>query len=108
MTTLLIAALSLQLNLGTVAQHGKTRAPRPTCHIETVAYRFVGAAGSRFVYDGETFVMPAKGSIELIADKRATEYRVADRSLPLNVWPRDEFGIRTVSLPSAANTAPIQ
>lgn len=100
MTTLIIAALSLQLNVAAPAQRATARAPRPTCHIETVAYRFVGAAGRTFQYDGETFVMPATGSIEIIADKRATEYRVASLTLPLNVWPRDEFGIRTVSLPS--------
>jgi hypothetical protein len=101
MKALLVAALLLQIDFEAPGGGRKVRIALPGCHIETVAYRFVGVAGSAFVYGGEIFVMPAKGSIELIAGSGATEYQVSARSLPLNVWPRDEFGIRAVPLPSA-------
>lgn len=98
MIALFVVAFSIRLPHATLIHHGPGATPRPACGIEAVAYRFVGAAGSTFEYGGETFVLPAPGSIELIADPRSAEYRIADRMLPLNVWPRDEFGIRTISL----------
>jgi len=74
--------------------------PVVTCQISTVSYRFVGDAGTAFRYDGRTWSVPKSGWIELIASKRTTEYQVDGRSLPLDVWPRDQFGTRTVPLPA--------
>jgi len=74
--------------------------PRVECNIKTVSYRFVGAAGTEFRYDGETFRVPAAGTIELLASKKATEYEISGKTLPLDVWPADEFGARTVPLPA--------
>ncbi len=96
MTPLLVAAaLATQLQFASIFHHGPS-APAPTCGITTVSYRFVGAPGTAFRYDGADYVIPAGGSIELIAGKNATEYQHAGRQLPLEVWPRDAFGTRTV------------
>ena len=105
MTFLLIAALNIQIDLGALI-HGmrgtETKPPVTTCGISTVSYRFVGEPGTEFRYDGDSYRVPNTGAIELIAAKRVTTY-VAGRSnsLPLEVWPRDEFGTRTVPLPRA-------
>lgn len=95
MTPLLVAALATALHFGSIFHRG-TIAPVPTCGITTVSYRFVGAPGTPFRYDGTDYVIPASGSIELIAGKKSTEYEHAGRQLPLEVWPRDDFGTRTV------------
>ncbi|HVR40566.1 MAG TPA: hypothetical protein VMU84_15830 [Thermoanaerobaculia bacterium] len=102
MNLLIVAALTLKLDLGTLFHRTAepVRQPSVTCGIKTVSYRFVGAPGTQFRYDGETFTVPASGDIELIAGKRATEYQIAGRTLPLEVWPKDEFGMRTVPLPT--------
>ena len=57
-----------------------------------------------FRYAGETFEIPREGWIELIADRRSTTYRIHDRSLPLDVWPTNQFGFREVPLPSPDTT----
>jgi hypothetical protein len=44
--------------------------------------------------------MPATGSIELIASRNHTDYEIGGRQLPLDVWPIDQFGSRTVPLPA--------
>ena len=79
-------------------------APQPvvTCHAGTVSYRFVGAPGTTFRYSGESFSVPKSGSIELIGHGGEREYQLADRALPLEVWPIDQFGTRTVPLPQSA------
>ncbi|HEX9984013.1 MAG TPA: hypothetical protein VGF69_12165 [Thermoanaerobaculia bacterium] len=95
-----IAALALTLNLGG-PKHAV--APQVTCGIKTVSYRFVGTPGAEFRYDGRTYRVPIGGSIELLADKKETTYMTtAGKSLPLDVWAADEFGTRTVPLPTAA------
>ena len=80
--------------------------PQVTCGITTVSYRFVGTPGQRFSYDGETFRIPARGSIELIASKGVTTYRFSTRDLMLDVWPLDQFGTRTVPLPDNPERRP--
>jgi hypothetical protein len=96
MTPLLVAALATQLHFASIFQRAAAAPPAATCAIKTVSYRFVGAPGTAFRYDGENYVIPATGSIELIAGRRASEYELAGRHLPLEVWPRDDFGTRTV------------
>ena len=73
--------------------------PVVTCHHGTVSYKFVGAPGTTFRYMGETYTVPQRGSIELIGHGGDTVYQFADRTLPLEVWPIDAFGTRTVPLP---------
>ncbi|HEV7921070.1 MAG TPA: hypothetical protein VGR02_09810 [Thermoanaerobaculia bacterium] len=103
----IVAALTLKLDLGAllnrapmpqvVAKNG----PRVECNIKTVSYRFQGEPGAEFRYDGETFKVPAGGEIELLASKRATDYLVGGKTLPLDVFPADEFGARTIPMPKA-------
>ena len=76
--------------------------PAVTCHKGTVSYKFVGAPGTTFRYMGENYSVPKSGSIELIGHGGDKEYQFADRQLPLEVWPIDAFGTRTVPLPKAA------
>jgi len=100
MIPVLVAALAININLSSLTQRGATASvPSPTCHIATVSYLFVGEPGTELTYDGERFVVPATGSIELIAGKRPADVVVAGRHLPLDIWPRDQFGMRTVPLP---------
>ncbi len=103
MNLLIIAAITLKLDLGALFNRtpkNPPTAPSVTCGIKTTSYRFVGAPGTAFRYDGETFTVPASGDIELIAAKRTTNYEYEGRALPLEVWPKDDFGTRTVPLPT--------
>ena len=70
--------------------------PKVTCGIETVGYRFIGPAGRKLRYAGDTYEIEQDGDLELIADKRRRTYAVDGRSLPLDVWPKDAFGFREV------------
>lgn len=98
----LTAALNVEIDLGALVRRANKvqSAPSVTCNISTVGYRFNGKPGQEFRYAGETWVVPAEGSIELIAAPRRTTYAFDGRSLPLDVWPRDQFGFRDVPLPS--------
>jgi len=87
-------AAALQITFATPP----TAAPQPTCNIKTVSYKFTGTPGAEFRYDGEKFVMPKTGSIELIASKKATDAEIAGHKVTLDVFPTDEFGTRTVPL----------
>ena len=77
--------------------------PAITCHTGTVSYRFVGAPGTTFNYMGEIFSVPKSGSIELIGHGGDRQYEIGGRTLPLEVWPINEFGTRTVQMPSVAS-----
>src|SRR5215212_1458979 len=93
----LTASINVEIDLGALVRRAnKVQSPSVTCGISTVGYRFVGKAGQQFRYAGDTYTVPAEGSIELIAHPRKTTYAVAGRSLPLEVWPRDQFGFREV------------
>jgi hypothetical protein len=98
---ILAAAVTLNIDLsGLIAKrfHAQPEVRNLTCGIETVSYKFVGDPGTKFRYAGDTYVVPQSGSIELLAS-RADEYQIDGRALPLNVWPKDAFGMRTVPLP---------
>ena|SRR5438132_178622 len=77
--------------------------PVVTCHSGAVSYKFVGTPGSTFQYAGDTYSVPKSGSIELINEGGEPLYQFADRKLPLDVWPIDSFGTRTVPLPKSAS-----
>jgi len=80
-------------------------APIPVCHSGAVSYRFVGTPGATFAYEGARYVVPQSGWIELVANGGQRAYLAANgRTLPLDVWPIDAFGTRTVPL-QAPNTA---
>ena len=104
MTPLLVAALATQLHFASIFH--RDAAPVPTCGITTVSYRFVGTPGTPFRYEGAGYVIPASGSIELLAGKHTSEYEHAGRHLPLEVWPRDAFGTRTVPVGQQPPTPP--
>ena len=97
----LSASINVEIDLGSLVRRANSvQAPSATCGISTVGYRFVGTAGQEFRYAGTTYTVPEEGSIELIATPRRTTYAINGRSLPLEVWPRDQFGFREVPLPS--------
>jgi len=75
--------------------------PTVTCHPGTVSYKFVGTPGTTFRYIGDTYSVPRNGSIELIGHGGDTQYQMGERTLPLDVWPIDAFGTRTVPLPKS-------
>jgi hypothetical protein len=96
----LTASINVEIDLSALVRRGKAQEPVVSCGIETVGYRFVGKPGQQFRYAGETYTVPGEGSIELIATRRrTTTYAYEGRSLPLDVWPRDQFGLREVPLP---------
>ena len=107
MTPLLVAALATQLHFASIFH--RAEAPVAACGITTVSYRFTGAPGAAFRYDGENYVIPASGSIELLASRRTTDYELAGgRHLPLDVWPRDDFGTRIVPVGQQPAAVPQQ
>ena len=80
-------------------------APAPTvvCHSGTVSYKFVGAPGATFTYAGAKYSLPKSGWIELLSGHDDKAYLAANgRTLPLDVWPIDAFGTRTVPLQDAS------
>src|ERR1700756_4829888 len=94
------------------AQATETRSPRAApqpramppdpavhCGTATTSYRFTGVPGQAFTYEGDEYRIPQSGWIELIAGSEVT-YRIASKTLPLDVWPRDPFGTRAVQLPA--------
>ncbi len=89
------------LSLAALLSRKPLAEPVVTCHKGTVAYKFVGAPGTAFRYMGETYTVPPRGWIELIRDGGDTTYQFAEKTLPLAVWPINEFGTRTVPLPVA-------
>jgi len=82
--------------------HHAPAAPAVTCHKGTVSYKFVGAPGATFTYAGATYSVPRSGWIELLADGGPTYLAANGRSLPLDVWPADAFGTRTVPVQAPA------
>jgi hypothetical protein len=75
--------------------HHAPAAPAVTCHTGTVSYKFTGAPGATFTYAGAKYSVPASGWIELI-DSGKVYLAANGRTLPLDVWPIDAFGTRTV------------
>src|ERR1043165_9937139 len=97
---LIAAAIAVQFTLP-----GKqTPAPKPTCNIKTVSYKFTGAPGTEFRYDGSKYVIPADGAIELIASKKATQADFGMNKIELDLFPADEFGTRAIPLTSSTTT----
>jgi hypothetical protein len=91
---MILAAISLAAILNRPA-------PTVTCQGGgAVSYKFVGAPGTQFTYSGKQYMVPPRGWIELIGHGRDSKYAANGRDLPLDTWPIDEFGTRTVPLPT--------
>lgn len=99
-----IAALVLSVKLGALLDRLRVPEPQATCGIETTSYLFKGEPGTEFGYAGETVRLPESGSVELIAS-RGNTYEVAGRKLGLDVSSADEFGRRTIQVPSLDSPA---
>jgi hypothetical protein len=81
------------LTLAALLHH--TPVAAPVCHTGTVSYKFVGTPGATFTYAGERYAIPGNGAIELLSSEKI--YLAANgRPVPLDVWPIDAFGTRTV------------
>jgi len=104
LAAVLAGSMHVEIDLGSLLSRArKAQEPTVTCNISTVGYRFVGKPGQQFRYAGESWTVPGEGAIELIAHPRRTTYAIDGKSLPLEVWPRDQFGFREVPLPSPRN-----
>jgi hypothetical protein len=82
------------ITLAALLHHAPT-SPVVTCHTGTVSYKFTGTPGATFTYAGAKYSVPASGWIELI-DSGKVYLAANGRTLPLDVWPIDAFGTRTV------------
>lgn len=98
MVTNLLLAATLAATTLSIDQLRLPDPPKVTCGIRTVSVLFVGTPGTPFSFDGDDYVIPLKGEIELIAGRRSNSYRLGDKKLPLEPWPLDGFGRRTVRL----------
>lgn len=99
---MLIAAAIASMHIGLTSlltRHYQPKTPAVTCGVTTVSHIFVGKPGTTFRYDGDQYQIPPTGRIELIGVKGVNTYEVNGRALPLNLFPRDEFGAETVLLP---------
>ena len=96
----LTAAINFEVDLGKLFNAHRLQESGVTCGIRTVGYRFSGAPGQVFRYAGDNYTVPEEGWIELIADRHKTTYRIGGRTLPLDVWPLNQFGFREVPLPT--------
>jgi hypothetical protein len=94
------------ITLAALLHHAPATHP-VVCQSGTVSYKFTGTPGSVFTYGGERYSVPATGSIELLGEGTDRSYLASSgRTLPLDVWPIDAFGTRTVPLQAAAGTEP--
>jgi hypothetical protein len=96
----LAAGLSIEFDLTALLQRARQKSPGVTCGISTVGYRFIGRAGQRFRYSGETFIVPDEGWVELIADPRRKSFAFEGRTIDIEMSPADPFGFRDVPLPA--------
>lgn len=104
LAAVLTASIQIDLDLTALSRRSKTTEPAAVCNISTVGYRFRGKPGQEFRYAGDTYVIPAEGWVELIAERRRTTYAFNGQTLPIADAPRDPFGFRDVPLPSPTST----
>jgi hypothetical protein len=96
-TAAVLAAITM--NFGALFAGQQPAVPTTTCHIRVVSHKFVGAPATVFSYAGDQYSIPPTGWIELIAEKGADTYEFNGRALPLNIFPLDDFGTETISVP---------
>lgn len=97
----LTASISVNIDLSGLMRRAN-QAPKATCNIATVGYRFRGTPGQEFRYAGDSYRIPAEGWVELIADRRRTTFAVEGHTLSIADSPRDPFGFRDVTLPTTS------
>jgi hypothetical protein len=94
------------ITLAALLHHAPATHP-VVCQSGTVSYKFTGTPGSVFTYAGAQYSVPPAGWIELLGEGKDRNYLAATgRTLPLDVWPIDAFGTRTVPLQADAGTEP--
>ena len=94
-------AIHVAIDLGPSKASASRKAPVVTCHKGPVSYKFVGTPGTKFVYGGDAWMIPMDGSIEIIADPKASDYVLAGQKLSIDAGPVDAFGTRTIQVPMA-------
>ncbi|HEV7923016.1 MAG TPA: hypothetical protein VGR02_19705 [Thermoanaerobaculia bacterium] len=95
----LLTAFALTINLSAhLHRRYPTESPPVTCGISTTLIVFSGQPGTTFRYGKPkvAYTIPSSGSLEILADSGVETYEVNGRSMPLNVWPADEFSARHV------------
>jgi hypothetical protein len=85
--------------LGTQNLHAASGMAATTCHIKFVSFGFSGTPGTAITYHGQSYVLPAGGYIELIAQKGDFTYKAAGQTFTLSdQTPRDEFGSAAIDV----------
>src|SRR5438477_12932025 len=95
------AAILLVINLhlhSVMLSHARPLQSKPTCSIAVVGFKFIGTPGQTFELAMKSYQIEKHGFIELISDGETT-YSYEGRTLPLTVWPVNEFGMIEVHLP---------
>jgi hypothetical protein len=92
-------ALHVAIDLGPKRNARSGKSPVVTCHKGAVSYKFVGTPGTKFTYGGDAWTIPMEGSIEVVADPKASDYVLAGDHLPVDGGALDAFGTRTVQVP---------
>jgi hypothetical protein len=94
-------AIHVAIDLGPSKTSASRKAPVVTCHKGPVSYKFVGTPGTKFVYGGDAWMIPIDGSVEIIADAKASDYVLAGQKMSIDAGPVDAFGTRTIQVPMA-------
>jgi len=100
---LCVVAAAAFLTPGVAAADLCAEATSCRCGIRIVSYRIFGQPGQEITYDGDRFVIPRAGVIELIADRRENELLVGESRIILKRDERamtecDQFAACRVSL----------
>jgi len=103
LAAVLTLGINIEIDLGALVRHYKTKAPAVTCGIKVVGYHISGRPGQQFGYAGETFTIPREGFVEVISLPRVKHYTVDGRKLPLEdgVSQLDGFSFRWINLPAS-------
>ena len=94
----MIATLTLLMALRFHPSDATTRPISQICSVRIVGFKFIGVEGQMFELGSVTYTVGKNGFVELISDGETT-YRYEDKTLPLTVWPANEFGMLEVPLP---------
>ena len=94
-TIILLAVLNLRHPLLHVKN---AQPPPPKCSIHVIGFRFEGVEGQRFELSGVTYTVGKSGFVELISSGES-RYKYEGKTLPLTVWPANQFSFLQVPLP---------
>jgi hypothetical protein len=86
----------------TISGYGRQQQPATPgreCHIKFASYGFTGTPGTAIGYLGESYVIPAGGHLELVAQQGKYVFEAAGYVMQLtNDTPRDEFGSAAIDV----------